>query len=123
MDSEFIDSEVLNASGVLVINDRNEKVYGDSYVSLALKKNKEGAKTGVKVIPFADSYKYMSENGTKKVEFLLDQEGQKTVSTIEFSSDGKTLNGVSRVSGKDPVSGKSYTAHYTWKARRVNKKG
>ncbi len=121
MDKEFIDSEVLNANGVLVISDQNEEVYGDSYVSLALRNNKPGAKTGVKVIPFSKSQKYVSENGAKKVEFLLEQDGQKTVSTIEFSSDGKTLNGVSRVSGEDPVRGE-YTAHYTWKAIRLTKK-
>ena len=93
------------------------QINGRSLIELHLGDNPVNAKRAIISSVFEDVV--VSKGAyTSLLKFKLDNDGLVTESTAELSSDGKTINGVSRQEGFGK-GGKVETAHYTWVARRM----
>ncbi|MDR2338275.1 MAG: hypothetical protein LBE20_06510 [Deltaproteobacteria bacterium] len=102
--------------GIFIINNENGAITGLSIAEVKLEQNPKGIKSALIRTPFKNVV--YSENGSKKeLKFTLElEEGVKTNSTIELSSNGKALYGVSRSERLDKNGEKEFV-NYSWSAK------
>ena len=121
VDEQSINDQFSNVSGILVIHDSGTNVVGESVVQLTLDKNNSNAASQVSIMRFENVKRKVSKSNVQQLEFIIvSDQGNTTASTVELSADGRTMTGVSRATGVGPK-GTAVTAHYTWKAVRLDR--
>ncbi|MDR2337787.1 MAG: hypothetical protein LBE20_03955 [Deltaproteobacteria bacterium] len=104
-------------NGILIISNDNGKIRGFSIAEVKFGKNPKGVKSAVIRTPLKNIV--YSENGSKKeIKFTLDLDGVKTNSTVELSSNGNALYGVSRSERLDENGEKEFV-NYSWNAKQL----
>ena len=113
VDSEYLQSESANTTGIFMFSQKENGVTGRSVVELMLDNNKADIKSAVLSLPVNGTV------GSQQLKFKVSNNGLITETTAELGNGGTSMTGVSRSETLNKQTGKKETVHYTWVAKRV----